>query len=86
MVAEALSPVRRGYPYAVTRDGLTYVFETAEEQAAFLETNERERRREQGTEALEMIRRVHQSILERTGGVGISAEEVDEALREVRGH
>jgi hypothetical protein len=84
MVSGALSPVRKGYPYAVTRGGLTYVFETAEEQAVFLEGNEREQRRERGLKALERVRRVHESILERTGGVGISEEDVDQALREVR--
>ena len=88
MSSHAKTPARRGYPIAVTVDGLTYGFDTAEERDAFLaeyrETH-REERIEQGRKAMEMIRALHAQILERTGGKGIPVEEIDRAWREAKG-
>lgn len=88
MASHAQTPARRGYPIAVTVDGLTYGFDTADERDAFLaqyrETH-REQRIEQGRKAMEMIRALHARILEETGGRGIPVEEIDRAWREAKG-
>jgi hypothetical protein len=88
MVNETKAPARRGYPIAVTIDGLTYGFDTAEERDAFLEEyreTHREERLERGRKAMEMVHALRAQILERTGGKGIPIEEIDRAWREAKG-
>jgi hypothetical protein len=85
MVSEAHAPSRRGYPYAVTRDGLTYVFDTEEEQSRFVEAVELSRE-ERMDKALRMLDELDHQILERTAGRGIEPGAIDDALSAMRDH
>ncbi len=88
MASHTRAPARRGYPIAVTVDGLTYGFDTAEERDAFLaEYREahRDQPLEQGRKAMEMIRALKAHLMEETGGRGIPLEEIDRAWREAKG-
>lgn len=89
MASHAQTPARRGYPIAVTVDGLTYGFDTAEERDAFLaqyREAHREQRLEQGRKAMEMIEAFRARLAARTGGEGIPIDEIDRAWREAKEH
>lgn len=83
MVSQPHAP-RKGYPYAVTRNGLTYVFETAEEQAAFVESHLT--REERVARALTRLAALDEQILARTGGRGIPEADIEDALGAMRDH
>jgi hypothetical protein len=84
MVSQPHAPSRKGYPYAVTRNGLTYVFETAEEQAAFLDKEMSSQDRIE--RAWHRLDELDRRILSRTGGQGIPANAVDDAVEAMRDH
>jgi len=69
----------------VTRDGLTYVFDTEEEQSQFV-TNIERTRAERMDEALRRLDELDYQILERTAGQGIELEAIEDALAAMRDH
>lgn len=85
MVSQPHAPARKGYPYSVTRNGLTYVFETEEEMSAFL-AGPRRLSREEVEELFAELDRINAAVLERTGGKGISEEDMQDALAAMRDH
>lgn len=69
----------------MTRDGLTYVFDTEEEQSQFV-TNIERTRAERMDEALRRLDELDHQILERTAGQGIELEAIEDALAAMRDH
>jgi len=88
MASHAHTPTHRGYPIAVTVDGLTYGFDTAEERDAFLaeyRDTHREQIAERWRNAEDMLEEFRAKLAARTGGEGIPIEEIDRAWREAKG-
>jgi hypothetical protein len=70
----------------ITREGQTYVFATPEEAREFVSQPLSDAELAQGLRAIDMIRELNEMILRRTGGQGISEEDMEEALRVMRDH
>ena len=66
--------------------GEVRVFRTREEAREFARQPLSPEERQQTIEAFEMIRHLHAMILERTGGEGVSEEDFEYILREMREH
>lgn len=84
MATQAQTPAPKGYRFALTRDGLTYVFESAEEQAAFVES--RLSRADRVDRAFQRLAALDEQILARTGGRGIPEEDIVDAIAAMRDH
>ena len=87
MVAEpSPSPAPRTGDFIVTRGGKTYVFDTADEARAFVNQPLTDEEYERGLKALELLDGVHRSILKRTGGRGISPDDIEGAIEVAKEH
>jgi len=87
MVAEpSPSPAPRTGDFIVTRGAKTYVFDNAEEARAFVNQPLTDEEYERALEALDLLESVHTSILKRTGGRGISPEDIEEAIEVAKEH
>ncbi len=78
------NPRRSGI--TITRGGVTHVFESRDEARAFAQQPMTEMECEQLLEALRMSEDLRARILERTGGRGITQEDLDDALRAAKDH
>lgn len=82
--SSAAAPVAS--PVVVSRSGETRVFATPEEAREFLSQPLSEAEAAQGLRAIRIIEELHQMVLDRTRGQGVSEEDMEDALRATRDH
>jgi len=76
----------RTSPLLVWRDGQAHVLSTDEEVREFFSRPLSDDELARGLRAIQMIRELHEMILQRTGGQGLSEEDMEDALRVMRDH
>jgi YHS domain-containing protein len=86
VAAPSPSPAPRTGDFIVTRGGKTYVFDSAEDARAFVNEPLTDEEHERALKALELLDNVHQSILRRTRGRGISPDDIEEAIQVAKEH
>jgi hypothetical protein len=86
MANPAAIPARPSSQTIITRGGKTYVFETAEKARAFASQPLSDEEVQRGLQALQRFEGLRQRILARTGGRGVTEEDIEDALAAAKDH